>query len=79
MRNRPLSEAIGKIKAAERELGFLPMDQRQEARENLEALNGREKVVEKDFERELQVIYAATLLSSDPSGIYQFVKNYPGI
>ena len=77
MRNRPLSEAIGKIKAAERELGFLPMDQRQEARENLKGLMEEKKVVEKDFERELQVIYAATLLSSDPSGIYQFVKNYP--
>ena len=42
-----------------------------------ESLMEEKKVVEKDFERELQVIYAATLLSSDPSRIYQFVKNYP--
>jgi len=77
MRNRPLSESIGKIKAAERELGFLPMNERDEARANLRRLIKEKRVVEKDFERELQIIYAATLLSSNPSGVYQFVKNYP--
>ena len=77
MRNRPLSEAIGKIKAAERELGFLPMNEREDARKELRLLIEEKRVVEKDFERELQIIYAATLLSSDPSGIYRFVKDYP--
>ena len=77
MRNRPLSESIGKIKAADRELGFLPMNEREVARANLRRLIEEKRVVEKDFERELQVIYAATLLSSNPSGVYQFVKNYP--
>ena len=77
MRNRPLSEAFGKIKAAERELGFLPMQEREDARAKLRRLIEEKKVIENDFEKELQVIYAATLLSSDPSGIYKFVKNYP--
>ncbi len=77
MRNRPLSEAIGKIKAAERELGFLPVNERTQAREELRLLIEEKRVVENDFERELQIIYAATLLSADPSGIYRFVKNYP--
>jgi hypothetical protein len=77
MRNRPLSESIGKIKAADRELGFLPMNEREDARANLRRLIEEKKVVENDFERELQIIYAATLLSSNPTGVYQFVKNYP--
>ena len=77
MRNRPLSEAIGKIKSAERENGFLPMDQRDTARAKLRRLIEDKRVVENDFEKELQVIYAATLLSRDPSAIFRFVKNYP--
>ena len=32
MRNRPLSESIGKIKSAEQELGFLPLDERENGR-----------------------------------------------
>ena len=35
MRNRPLSEFIGKIKAAEQELGFLPLDQRASGRKKI--------------------------------------------
>ncbi|MDG1138328.1 MAG: hypothetical protein P8N49_02255 [Opitutales bacterium] len=77
MRNRPLSEAIGKIKAANRELGFLPMNEREDARAYLRSLIEEKRVVERDFEKELQIIYSATLLSSNPTGVYQFVKNYP--
>ena len=60
MRNRPVSEAIGKIKFAQREMGFLP-DQRDQAEADLKRLVEERKVVEKIFEREMQIIYAGTL------------------
>ena len=77
MRNRPVSEAIGKIKFAQREMGFLPLDQRDQAEADLKRLVEERKVVEKIFEREMQIIYAGTLLSGNPEGIYRFVKQYP--
>ena len=77
MRNRPVSEAIGKIKFAQREMGFLPLDQRDQAEADLKRLIEERKVVEKIFEREMQIIYAGTLLSGNPEGIYRFVKQYP--
>ena len=77
MRNRPVSEAIGKIKFAQREMGFLPLDQRDQAEADLKRLIEERKVVEKIFEREMQIIYAGTLLSRNPEGIYRFVKQYP--
>ncbi|OUU10793.1 MAG: hypothetical protein CBC00_04350 [Verrucomicrobia bacterium TMED40] len=77
MRNRPLSESIGRIKSAERELGFLPLGERESAVKKLKFLIDEKKVAQNDFERELQVIYAGTLLSGDPDGIYRFVKSYP--
>ena len=77
MRNRPLSESIGSIKAAERELGFLPVGERESAVKKLKFLVEEKKVAQNDFEKELQIIYAGTLLSGDPDGIYRFVKSYP--
>ena len=77
MRNRPLSESIGRIKSAERELGFLPLGERESAVKKLKFLIDERTVAQNDFERELQVIYAGTLLSGDPDGIYRFVKSYP--
>ena len=77
MRNRPLSEAIGKIKFAEQELGFLPIEKRSEARENLKRLINEKKVAQKRFDEELRIIYCATLLSSDPSGLLRFIEGYP--
>ena len=77
MRNRPLSESIGKIKAAERELGFLPFNKREEGIIKLQSLIEEKKLVEKKFEDELRIIYGATLLSSDPSGLLKYIENYP--
>jgi len=77
MRNRPISEAVGKIKAAERELGFLPFKQRAEGREKLKRLIKDKKVVEKRFDDELRIIYGATLLSSNPTGLLRYIENYP--
>ena len=77
MRNRPISEAVGKIKAAERELGFLPYEQRAEGREKLKRLINNKKVVEKRFDDELRIIYGSTLLSSNPSGLLRYIENYP--
>jgi preprotein translocase subunit SecG len=77
MRNRPLSEAIGKIKFAERKMGFLPFEQRSEARENMQVLIDEKKLAQKRFEDELRIIYGATLLSSDPSGLLRYIQGYP--
>ena len=76
-RNRPVSETIGKIKSVQRELGFLEIDKREEARKKLGLLMEEKKLAQSNFEKELQIIYAATLMSGNPDGIYQFVKGYP--
>ena len=77
MRNRPLSESIGKIKSAEQELGFSPLNEREMRRKKLINLIKEKKVVEKNFEEELRILYGATLLSSDPSGLLRFIEGYP--
>ena len=77
MRNRPLSESIGKIKAAEQEYGFLPLDLRARGREKITKLIEDKKLAELKFEEELRIVYGATLLSSDPSGILRFIEGYP--
>lgn len=77
MRNRPLSEAMGQIKSAEQELGFLPFNQREESRGKLRNLIKEKKLVQKKFEDELRIIYGATLLSEDPSGLLRYIENYP--
>ncbi|MFL2914570.1 MAG: hypothetical protein ACJZ64_08040 [Opitutales bacterium] len=77
MRNRPLSESIGKIKAAEQELGFLPLDQRASGRKKITQLIEEKKLAEIKFEEELRIVYCATLLSSDPSGILRYIEGYP--
>ena len=35
------------------------------------------KVIQAKFDRDLQIVYSATLLSGNPSGILRFVSNYP--
>ncbi|MEK9773609.1 MAG: hypothetical protein VW576_08585, partial [Opitutae bacterium] len=77
MLNRPLSSSIGKIKEADREVGFLPMDRREESRQEILEMIEEKKVVQSEFEHNLQIIYSATLLSGNPSGILKFVTNYP--
>jgi len=77
MRNRPLSAAIGNIKAAQQQIGLKPMNEREEARKEIISLIEEKKVIERDFERDLKIIYAATLLSGNPSGILKFVSGYP--
>ena len=57
-------------------MGFLPLTKRDQA-EDLKRLVEERKVVEKIFEPEMQIIYAGTLLSRNPEGIYRFVKQYP--
>ena len=77
MLNRPLSSSIGKIKEANREIGFLPMDKREESRNQLIEMIDQKKVIQSEFEHNLQIIYSATLLSGNPSGILRFISNYP--
>ena len=77
MLNRPLSSSIGKIKEETRKSGLLPMDEREEARAQLLKMIEEKKVVQSQFEYNLQIIYSATLLSGNPSGILRFITNYP--
>ena len=74
MLNRPLSSAIGKIKEASREVGFLPMDQREETRKTTQNDEDK-KVIQSQFDYKLQIIYSAALLSGNPSGILRFVSS----
>jgi preprotein translocase subunit SecG len=77
MHNRPLSAAIGKVKAMNQETSFIPLDQREQSRINLLEAIDEKKRIQAQFESDLQIIYAATLLSGNPSGILRFVSNYP--
>ena len=76
MRNAPLAEAVGKIKSAKRKLLF-PTDQEGEAPIDLEELEGNKTIAGTKFEEDLRIIYAATLLSGDPSAVLKFVESYP--
>ena len=77
MRNRPLSVSIGEIKQLRREINFLPLAERVEARKELTKLEQEGEVIRKNFESELKIIYAATLLTGDPSGVHRFIESYP--
>ena len=77
MLNRPLSASIGKIKEANRNAGLLPMDKREEHRNSVLNMIKDKKVIQAKFDRDLQIVYSATLLSGNPSGILRFVSNYP--
>ena len=66
MLNRPLSSAIGKIKEENRKSGLLPMNQREEYRTQLIEMIQEKKVVQTQFDYNLQIIYSATLLSGNP-------------
>ena len=77
MRNRPLSESIGKIKLAEQNLGFLSFEQREKGRVELQKLLNEKQLAQKKFEDELRIIYGATLLSGDPSGLLNYIEGYP--
>jgi hypothetical protein len=69
MRNAPLAEAAGKIKSAKRKLLFPSAD--------LEELEHNKTMAGKKFEEDLRIIYAAALLSGDPSAVLKFVESYP--
>ena len=77
MRNRPVSVSIGEIKEKRREINFLPLEERVEARKELRKLEDESEIIRKDFEREMKIIYAATLLSENPSEIHRFIESYP--
>ena len=66
-----------KLKKKTRKSGLLPMDEREEAREQLLKMIEEKKVVQSQFDYNLQIIYSATLLSGNPSGILRFITNYP--
>ncbi len=77
MRNRPVSEAMGKIKAKRQELRQILPEQAETKKSELEVLHRELGEVREVFRRELAVIYAATLLSEDPSAILAYVQGYP--
>jgi hypothetical protein len=77
MRNRPVSVSIGEIKKLRREINFLPLADRVEARKELRKLEQEGEIIRKDFESELKIVYAATLLSGDPSRVHRFIESYP--
>ena len=77
MLNRPLSASIGKIKETNHGSGLLPLDEREEHRIELLKMIEEKKVIQSKFDRDLQIVYSATLLSRNPSGILRFVSNYP--
>ena len=53
------------------------MDEREEARAQLLKMIEEKKVVQSQFEYNLQIIYSATLLSGNPFSILRFITNYP--
>ena len=75
-RNRPLSVSIGQIKQKTRLMNFMPAAERVEAEKELNKLVENNEIVRKDFEREMKIIYAATLLSGDPSSLHRFIESY---
>ncbi len=77
MLNRPLSASIGKIKEANKKVGLISMEEREQSRKELLEMMNERKVVQSKFQADLQVVYSATLLSGNPSGILRFVSNYP--
>jgi hypothetical protein len=77
MLNRPLSSSIGKIKETNRQIGFLPMNEREESRNQLLEMVEEKKVIQSQFDHNLRIIYSATLLTGNPSGILRFISNYP--
>ena len=77
LRNAPLSEAMGKIKSHKRRTALLPPDQRRPGPEVMVGLENNRTRAEKKFEEDMRIIYAATLLSEDPSGLRGFVESYP--
>ena len=75
-RNAPLSDAIGKLKSEKRKLLY-PTGEESKEPIDLEELEHNVTVAENKFEEDLRIIYAATLLSGDPSGLLNFVESYP--
>ena len=75
MRNAPLSDAIGKLKSAKRRQLY-PSSGGSEM-VDLVQLEHNKTMAQKAFEEDLRIIYAATLLSEDPSGLLKFVESYP--
>ena len=77
MRNRPVSEATGKIKAKRYELRQLVREEAESRKSELDKLYRERESAENVFRRELSVIYASCLLSDDPSAVFTYIENYP--
>ena len=75
-RNAPLSEAVGKLKSEKRKLLY-PTGEQSKKPVDLKDFENNVTVAKKRFEEDLRIIYAATLLSEDPSGLLNFVESYP--
>jgi hypothetical protein len=75
-RNAPLSEAIGSLKLEKRKLLY-PTGEELKDPVDLEKLEHNVTIAKKTFEEDMRIIYAATLLSGDPSGLRNFVESYP--
>jgi len=75
-RNAPLSEAIGKLNSQKRKLLY-PTGEDSKEPVDLKELEHNVTVAKKTFEEDMRIIYAATLLSGDPSGLLNFVESYP--
>ena len=63
MLNRPLSSAIGKIKEANRKVGFLANGSKEKSQGKILEMIEDKKVIQSEFDYNLQIIYSATLLS----------------
>ena len=70
MHNRPLSAAIGQVKEMSRKSAFVPLDQREDARQKLIEAIADKKIIQADFENNLQIIYAATCFQEIPQEFY---------
>jgi len=77
IRNRPLAEVAGKIKAARREISSMVPEETKEKKVELVALFNERDETEKQFQRELSIIYCSTLLSGAPSSVLAYVKGFP--
>ena len=53
------------------------MDKREGHRNAVLKMIKDKRVIQAKFDRDLQIVYSATLLSQNPSGILRFVSNYP--
>ena len=73
---KSLSVSIGEIKRW-LEKSIFCYAERVEARKEKAKLEQEGEIIRKNFESELKIIYAATLLTGNPSGVLRFIESYP--